>query len=146
MIAIDVLNVRAHVGGQQLCNEEYEESRFKRGLVWIGVGGACLPLLSSVHFPRNPAEVLTFDDASAQADTMTPKVRMATEKICRGEYLFPRRYPAAIVVTLPKLRSMMWTGTDMLNANAQLFNMLTVKNSTALVTHLRNGTGDDRRK
>lgn len=34
----------------------------------------------------------------------------------------------------------------MLNANAQLFNMLTVKNKVALVTHLRNGTGEERRK
>ncbi len=32
----------------------------------------------------------------------------------------------------------------MLNANAQLFIMLTVKNKRALVIHLRNGTGDDR--
>jgi hypothetical protein len=30
----------------------------------------------------------------------------------------------------------------MLNANAQLFIMLTVKKSAALMTHFRNGTGD----
>lgn len=75
---------------------------------------------------------------------MTPMVRTATEKICNGVYFFPRRYPATIVVTLPKLLRMMWTGTEILNANAQLFIMLTVKNKRALVTHLRNGTGDDR--
>lgn len=84
------------------------------------------------------------DDASAHADTMTPSVSIATEKICKGVYFFPRRYPAAIVVTLPKLLRIMWTGTDMLNAKAQLFIMLTVKNSAALIHHLRNGTGDDR--
>lgn len=51
-----------------------------------------------------------------------------------------------MVVTLPKLLRMMWTGTEILKANAQLFNILTVKNKTALVTHLRKGTGDDRKK
>jgi len=77
---------------------------------------------------------------------MTPMVRTATENICRGVYFFPRKYPAAIVVTLPKLLRMMWTGTEMLKANAQLFIILTVKNSMALVSHLWNGTGDDRKK
>jgi hypothetical protein len=84
--------------------------------------------------------------ASAQADTMTPKVKTATENTCRGVYLFPRIHPAAMVVTLPKLLRMIWTGTEMLNAKAQLFNMLTVKNSAALMHHLRKGTGDDLRK
>jgi hypothetical protein len=58
----------------------------------------------------------------------------------------PRIQPAAMVVTLPKLLRMIWTGTEMLNAKAQLFNMLTVKNRTALVTHFRKGTGDALRK
>jgi hypothetical protein len=77
---------------------------------------------------------------------MTPVVRIATENTCRPVYLLPRIHPAAIVVTLPKLLRMMWTGTEMLKAKAQLFNMLTVKKSTALMHHLRNGTGDDLRK
>jgi hypothetical protein len=88
----------------------------------------------------------TFDCASAQADTITPKVNIATENTCKRVYLLPRNHPAAIVVTLPKLLRMMCTGTDMLNAKAQLFIMLTVKNSAALMHHFRNGTGDDLRK
>ena len=47
-----------------------------------------------------------------------------------------------MVVTLPKLLRMMWTGTEMLNANAQLFIMLTVKNKAALTHHFRKGTGE----
>ena len=58
----------------------------------------------------------------------------------------PRAHPAAIVVTLPKLLRMIWTGTEMLKAKAQLFSILTVKNSVALTHHFRNGTGDDLRK
>jgi len=77
---------------------------------------------------------------------MTPKVKIATENTCKRVYLLPRSHPAAIVVTLPKLLRMMWTGTEMLKANAQLFIMLTVKNNAALTHHLRNGTGDDLRK
>lgn len=88
----------------------------------------------------------TFDCASAHADTMTPSVRTATENTCRLVYLFPRNHPAAIVVTLPKLLRMIWTGTEMLKANAQLLSMLTVKNNTALTHHFRNGTGEDLRK
>lgn len=84
--------------------------------------------------------------ASAHADTMTPRVNMATENTCSGVYLLPRSQPAAIVVTLPKLRRMMWTGTEMSKAKAQLFNILTVKNKAALMHHLRNGTDDDLRK
>lgn len=34
----------------------------------------------------------------------------------------------------------------MLNAKAQLFSMLTVKNNAALTHHLRNGTGELRMK
>jgi hypothetical protein len=41
---------------------------------------------------------------------------------------------------------MICTGTEMLKAKAQLFIMLMVKNNTALMHHLRNGTGDDLRK
>lgn len=73
---------------------------------------------------------------------MTPNVKMATEKICKGLYFLPRSQPAAMVVTLPKLLRMMCTGTDMLNANAQLFIMLTVKNKAALTHHFRKGTGE----
>jgi hypothetical protein len=91
-------------------------------------------------------EFFTFDCASAHADTMTPKVRIATEKICNRVYLFPRNHPAAIVVTLPKLLRMIWTGTDMLKAKAQLFIIFTVKNNAALMHHFRKGTGDALRK
>lgn len=45
-----------------------------------------------------------------------------------------------MVVTLPKLLRMMWTGTEMLKAKAQLFIMLTVKNKAALTHHFRKGT------
>jgi hypothetical protein len=85
----------------------------------------------------------TFDIASAKADTITPAVRKATEMICTGVYFFPRIQPAAIVVTLPKLRRMMCTGTEMLKAKAQLFSILTAKNNVALMHHFRKGTGDD---
>jgi hypothetical protein len=67
-------------------------------------------------------------------------VRIATEKTCSGVYLFPRNHPAAMVVTLPKLLRMMCTGTEILKANAQLFNMFTVKNKAALMHHFRKGT------
>ena len=73
---------------------------------------------------------------------MTPNVKTATEKTCKGVYFLPRIQPAIIVVTLPKLLRMMWTGTEILKANAQLFNMLTVKNKAALTHHFRNGTGE----
>jgi hypothetical protein len=46
----------------------------------------------------------------------------------------------SIVVTLPKLRRMMWTGTLMLKANAQLLSMLMPKNMAAMNAHLRMGT------
>lgn len=80
--------------------------------------------------------------ASAKAETITPAVRIATEKICIGVYFLPRIHPAAMVVTLPKLRRIMCTGTEMLNAKAQLFSMLTAKNNVALMHHFRKGTGD----
>ena len=73
---------------------------------------------------------------------MTPTVKIATEKTCRGVYLLPRSHPAAMVVTLPKLLRMMCTGTEMSKAKAQLFIMLTVKNNAALTHHFRNGTGE----
>jgi len=73
---------------------------------------------------------------------MTPNVNMATENTCRRVYLLPRSQPAAIVVTLPKLLRIIWTGTEILKAKAQLFIMLTVKNNAALMHHFRNGTGD----
>lgn len=77
---------------------------------------------------------------------MTPTVSTATEKTCSGVYFLPRSHPAAMVVTLPKLLKMIWTGTEMLNAKAQLFIMLTVKKSAALTHHFLKGTGDDRKK
>ena len=51
-----------------------------------------------------------------------------------------------MVVTLPKLRRMMCTGTLMLKANAQLFSMLIMKNATAMKAHLRTGTVGGRMK
>jgi hypothetical protein len=127
-----------------LGDKEYKKSRFERGFRWIDVCSVGFALFLVRFDVQVVSRTLTLDEASAQADTMTPSVRMATEKICSGVYFFPRRYPAAIVVTLPKLLRMMWTGTDILNAKAQLFIILTVKNSAALIHHLRNGTGDDR--
>ena len=73
---------------------------------------------------------------------MTPRVSTATEKIWTGVYLLPRNHPAAMVVTLPKLLRMIWTGTEISKAKAQLFIMLTVKNKAALMTHFLNGTGE----
>ena len=67
---------------------------------------------------------LTLLIESAHALTSTPTVSITTLVTCSFEYLFPLTTPASIVVTLPKLRRMMCTGTEMLNANAQLFNML----------------------
>jgi hypothetical protein len=77
---------------------------------------------------------------------MTPTVNNATLAICTGEYFFPLNQPAAIVVTDPKLRKMICTGTLMLKAKAQLFNILTAKNMAADVHHLRIGTRDDLKK
>jgi hypothetical protein len=71
-----------------------------------------------------PGNGLTLLIESAQALTSTPTVSITTLVTCNFEYLFPLTTPASIVVTLPKLRRMMCTGTEMLNANAQLFNML----------------------
>lgn len=71
---------------------------------------------------------------------MTPIVRMTTLKICNREYFFPTSQPAPIVVTLPKLRRMMCTGTLMLNENAQLLSMLTAKNIAAPTIQRRIGT------
>jgi hypothetical protein len=48
-----------------------------------------------------------------------------------------------MVVTLPKLRKMICTGTEMLNANAQLLSILTAKNMSATKPHLRKGTAGD---
>lgn len=50
-----------------------------------------------------------------------------------------------MVVTLPKLRRMMCTGTLILKANAQLFSMLMPKNMDAMNAHLEIGTFDLRR-
>lgn len=61
---------------------------------------------------------------SAHALTSTPTVNKTTLDTCSFEYRFPLTTPANIVVTLPKLRKIMCTGTEMLNANAQLFSML----------------------
>ena len=55
----------------------------------------------------------TFDRASAMAATMIPSVSMVTLNTCILVYLFPQIKPTSIVVTLPPLRRMMCTGTEM---------------------------------
>lgn len=45
-----------------------------------------------------------------------------------------------MVVTLPNERKMMCTGTEILNAKAQLFSILTPKNMEAMNAHFRRGT------
>jgi hypothetical protein len=67
---------------------------------------------------------LTLLIESAQALTSTPTVSITTLVTCSLEYRFPLTTPASMVVTLPKLRRIMCTGTEMLKANAQLFSML----------------------
>ena len=77
---------------------------------------------------------------SAHALTSTPVVSNATLNTCSALYRLPRMTPAAMVVTLPKLRRMMCTGTLMLKAKAQLFSMLMLKNMAATKHHRRKGT------
>jgi len=52
-------------------------------------------------------DVFPLDEASAQADIKTPTVSVTTDTTCRREYDLPFSHPAAMVVTLPKLRRMM---------------------------------------
>lgn len=61
------------------------------------------------------------------AAMITPAVSMATENICHRLYRFPHTKPISIVVTLPPLRRMMWTGTEMSYPNTKLLRRLTVK-------------------
>jgi len=75
---------------------------------------------------------LTLLPASANAETNTPSVSITTLPTCNAEYLFPCNAPAAMVVTLPNERRMICTGTEMLNAKAQLLSMLTAKNIKAI--------------
>jgi hypothetical protein len=82
----------------------------------------------------------TFDLASAIAAIMTPMVSIATPSICPLLYLVPQRKPTIMVVTLPPLRKMICTGTDILKPKAKLFNMFTVKNSSTLGIHRVMGT------
>lgn len=70
---------------------------------------------------------------------MTPTVSAATAHICSTLYRFPHRYPTVNVVTLPKLRRMMCSGTEMWKANAQLLSMLTAKNMSAMQARRRSG-------
>jgi hypothetical protein len=79
------------------------------------------------------------EEASAHAETITPIVSKTTEMICSGEKVLPRSQPAAIVVTLPKLRRMICAGTEILKANAQLLSILTAKNMAALFASFRRG-------
>ena len=61
---------------------------------------------------------LTLDWASDIAAMMIPTVSMATLKIWIRVYRFPHMKPTSIVVTLPPLRRMICTGTEMLYPNA----------------------------
>lgn len=70
---------------------------------------------------------------------MIPTVSMATLKTCTGVYRFPQMYPTNMVVTLPPLRRIMWTGTEMLYPKAKLFRRLTVKKRTMLGSHRASG-------
>lgn len=83
---------------------------------------------------------LTLLTASAQAETNTPTVKSITLPTCSTEYLFPLIAPAIIVVTDPNDLKIICTGTEMLKAKAQLFNMLTAKNMKAIKAHLDRGT------
>jgi hypothetical protein len=85
-------------------------------------------------------EKYTLLSASANAETNTPKVKSTTLPTWNKLNRLPCKAPASIVVTLPKERRMMWTGTEMLNAKAQLLSMFTPKNMSAMYAHLRIGT------
>ena len=59
---------------------------------------------------------------------------------CTFVYRFPHKYPTSIVITLPPLRNMMCTGTDISYPKAKLFSRLTAKNMTMFGTHRISGT------
>ena len=77
---------------------------------------------------------------SAHALTSTPTVSSTTLRTCRVLYCFPLMTPINIVDTLPKLRRMIWTGTLMLKAKAQLLSILMLKNMAAMNVHFQKGT------
>ena len=74
------------------------------------------------------------------AARMTPTVSIATLKTCTRVYFLPHIQPANIVVTLPPLRRIIWTGTEISNLNAKLLSMLTAKNKTMFGSHRKTGT------
>ena len=84
--------------------------------------------------------MLTLRSESAHALIRTPNVSNITLTTCSKLYRLPRITPASIVVTLPKLRKMMCTGTLMSYAKAQLFSMLIAKCIVATSAHLETGT------
>lgn len=90
--------------------------------------------------------ILTLLFASAHALVTTPTVNAATLPTCTRLYLLPHNHPTANVCTLPKLRSMICIGTEMLNANAQLFNMFTPKNRSAIKARRSRGIEVGRRR
>ena len=77
---------------------------------------------------------------------MTPMVSMAMLKNCVLVYRFPQIQPTSIVVTLPPLRRMICTGTEMLYPKAKLLSMFTEKNSTMFGNHRMRGTARNLRK
>ena len=93
---------------------------------------------------KHAFELLTWFSESPHALISTPTVRNITLRTCNGLYRLPRRTPATIVVTLPKLRRMICTGTLILYANAQLLSMLIPKNIAAINAHLDTGTRGER--
>ena len=150
ILRVNILHIDTHVCRKHLSNKENDQAGFEWG---IGkVNASCIhgfalsgshrhQLLLAKLFAKAQRNYHTLEAASAQADITTPIESNATEMTCIWEYFFPRSHPAPMVVTLPKLRRMICTGTDILNAKAQLFSILTAKNIAALKAHLRNGTG-----
>ena len=65
---------------------------------------------------------------------------------CTLVYLFPQAKPTSIVMMLPPLRKMIWTGTEMLYPKAKLFSRFTAKNMHIFGIHLTSGTFRFRRK
>ena len=85
------------------------------------------PNMGAVRWRGEKHRLLTLDWASDIAATITPTVSIATEIICHRLYRFPHTKPTNIVVTLPPLRRIMWTGMEMLYPNTRLLRRLTVK-------------------
>lgn len=85
--------------------------------------------------------------ASARAAATTPAVNIMTAKIWPPEYLLPlNKYPMIMEATGPPDRRMIWSGTEILYANAQLFSILTVMKNKVYAAHDRRGIARALRK